>query len=107
MSEVTVDPAELRYVADTQQNAAADEADKGVHATESVNLREKLYMSHGPISGPSNEAINYRTAVREVAGRAMAEACRSLSAGLHEAADLYTKTDANSSEDLDKQLRRS
>jgi hypothetical protein len=104
MSDVTVSTAELKQVADSQQQSAADEAGKGVQATANVDLKAELYKSHGPISGPSNEAISHMAHVREDAGRAIQAACLTLGAALHKAAAVYSGTDSGSAKDLDKEM---
>lgn len=103
MSGVTVDPEELKQAADYQKQAAA-EADKGVQATSNVDLCAKLYETHGPISGPSNDATDRQAGVSEQAGRTLQQACLTLSAALTTAAGTYTGTDSNSAENLDNQM---
>lgn len=107
MSGVTVQPAELKIVAGDRDQAAA-EAAKGVDATKNADLGGvlgKLYHTHGPISGPSNEAIIDMAKVREDAGRAIQAACLTLAAGLNTAAARYTGTDTNEAANLDKQMQ--
>ena len=104
MSGMTVEPTELKDVADYRDQAAAAAA-KGVDATESVDLKGKLYLTHGPISGPSNDAISAKARVREDAGRALQEACLTLAAALTTAATWYTDNDASAAGSLNKQMQ--
>ncbi|OBA71716.1 hypothetical protein A5641_10410 [Mycobacterium sp. 1554424.7] len=104
MSGVTVEPDELKQAADYQLRAAA-EAGVGVQATESVDLRGRLYETHGLISGLSNEAISGRAGVREEAGRAIQQACLTLAAALNTAAACYTDTDSDAGGNLDNQMQ--
>ena len=107
MSGLTVQPNELTQTADIHEKAAAA-AGKGVEATANADLRGiggVLYRTHGPISGPSNDAIAGKAAMREDAGRAIQAACLRLNAALKTAAPAYEGTDSNSAGSLDKQMR--
>lgn len=104
MADITVNADELTQVADYRDDAAA-EAAKAVEATASIDLNAVLYQTHGPISGPSNSAVTAKTAVREDAGRAVEEACRTLAAALNAAATWYTATDWYAAEILGDQMR--
>ena len=108
MSTVTIEPAEFTQVADNQHQQAAAAAGKGVEATESADLGGifgELYNTHGPISGPSNDAISEKAQVREDAGRAIQLACLTLAAALTTAAAWYTGTDSDAAENLDEQMQ--
>jgi hypothetical protein len=104
MSEVTVSTEELDTLAARQDQAAA-EAGNGVGATASVNLNSVLYETHGPISGPSNDAITAKTQERQEAGQAIQQACLALAQTLTTAAANYTGTDQGYGANLNSQMR--
>jgi hypothetical protein len=107
MLVLTVRPNELVQTADYPEQAAAAAGD-GVEATESADLGGffgKLYETHGPISGPSNEAISAMAQVREEAGRAIQQACLRLAGALNTAAAAYAGIDSICAGTLDEQLR--
>ena len=107
MSSMTVKSAELEEVTGDQDQAAALAA-QAVEATESADLGGifgTLYNTHGPISGPSNDAIIDKSQVREDAGRVIQQACLALAAALTTAAAWYTDTNSVAEEILDDQLQ--
>jgi hypothetical protein len=107
MPDVTVNPDQLRQAAHGQEQAAAA-VGKGVQATENADLggiSGKLYETHGPISGPSNDAIIHKAHEREGAGRAIQQACQTLAAALNTAAAAYTGSDSHSAANLNNQMQ--
>jgi len=108
MSALTVQANELTQTAGINEQAAAA-AGQGVQATENADLRGVggvMYRTHGPISGPSNEAIASQATTREDAGRAIQAACLKLATALKTAATAYTGNDSNSATNLDNQMQR-
>jgi hypothetical protein len=107
MSGFTVETEELKQKGDYHEQAA-EEAGKGVHATESVELggvNGVLYRTHGPISGFSNDAIADKANQREEAGRAIQQACRSLNSKLNVAAAAYAGVDEIAEGMFDNQMQ--
>ena len=107
MSGLTVQVNEFTQTASKNEEAAAA-AGKGVDATVNADLGGVggvMYRTHGPISGPSNEAIAGQAATRESAGREIQAACLRLAAGLKTSAAAYAGSDSNSAGSLDNQMR--
>jgi len=107
MSGLTVQLNELAQTASKNEEAAAA-AGKGVDATVNADLGGVggvMYRTHGPISGPSNEATAGQAATREDAGRAIQAACLKLAAALNTAATAYAGTASTSAGSLDNQMR--
>lgn len=103
MSGLTVDPNELQQLAGYQELAAA-QADQGTNQTPH-DFSQKLWDTHGVISGPSNRAFSDKAREREQAGLAIQEACLTLAAALGSAAASYVNTDIDAAVSLSKQLR--
>lgn len=103
MPDLTADSQELQRLADRQDDVAA-EAGQGTEQSPG-KFSEKLWETHGPISGPSNNAFTAKAKQRVEAGSAIQEACQTLAAALRVAAASYTGTDESSAADLNTQLR--
>lgn len=104
MSDLTADSQEFHRLADRQDNVAA-QASQGSGQSRG-DFKEKLWETHGIISGPSNNAFSTKADARQDAIGAIEEASITLAAALRAAAAAYQHTDDGSAADLDTQLHR-
>lgn len=101
MSDLRLEARELYQLADSQEDAA-DAADQG-NKQSSEHFSNKLWETHGVISGPSNNAFAKKAKQREELIQSMQQACNTIAAGLRSAAASYLCTDEISAVDLSQQ----
>lgn len=102
MSEhLIVSTAHLRDKAD-QHAVIADQIAAATRLTHGIG--HDVWVAHGPISGPSNKAVEHAEAARKAAGNALKAAVERIQSNLHTAADSYDATDTHHANTLSEQM---
>ena len=101
MAGVSVDPEYLKELAGYQQKAE-EKSVAGAKATDSTPTQ--LWVTHGVMSGHSNNAGGGCIAARRAAGGAIAKAAADLAAKLRTTAETYTAVDDDLSKNLNTQM---
>lgn len=100
--QVTVKPAYLEGLAN-KQDEAAGRIGSATKATDGIG--KKVWVSHGLVCAPTNEAVKDAEAARRRAGQAMRAVSTDLAVKLRKAAEKYKGSDLAAASNLDNQIR--
>jgi alkylation response protein AidB-like acyl-CoA dehydrogenase len=101
MADLSVTPKHVEEMA-KKQDQAAEKIAKGAKAAD--GLGTSMWVSHGPICGYNNTAVEKAEVARRTAAVALQTVCTDLAAGLRAGNAMYASTDHQSEEQIDKQV---
>ncbi|SPM43461.1 ESX-1 secretion-associated protein EspC [Mycobacterium numidiamassiliense] len=101
MADLVVTPTHLDKLAATQDQAAAQAT---TAASAGSNVQVAAWVTHGVISGVSNVAFTGAAAARQKTAEAVSKASTELAAKLRTAKAVYTGTDDEAGQNIDRQV---
>ncbi len=101
MAVLTITPGYLAKLAKLQDQASEK---SGLAAASAFEISKDLWVTHGVISGHSNNAVTNAEAVRRAAGEALKKVATALAVTLRAADDAYQSTDEQADKTIAHQV---